>query len=165
MTKTTAAKPAAQNVVATAGDTKLVLQTGEQEAQPIQKAGERGPKSALEGGVGSREYAEANASGKQVYSVQIHTDEKGVEVKYFPAVGGDDAANQALKLKDYKGVSIRGVDVASAPDANSMGGERDAAIMIGKAANKGYIVNSLGTDDNAEATAELAKADVKELGE
>ncbi len=166
VTKTTAAaKPAAENVVAAAGDAKLVLQTGEQEAQHIQKAGERGPKSVLEGGLGSREYAEANASGKQVYSVQIHTDEKGLEVKYFAADGGDDAANQALALKGYRGVSIRGVDVASAPDPNSMGGEREAAIMIANAQNNGHLVNTLGTEANADATAKLAKADIKDLGE
>lgn len=160
-----ATTPAAENVVATAGDAKLVLQTGETETTKPQKAGERGPKSVLEGGLGSREYAEANASGKQVYSVQVHTDAKGLEVLYFGADGGDDAANQALKAKGYKGVSIRGVDVASAPDPNSMGGEREAAIMIANAQNNGHIVNTLGTDANAEATAKLAKADIKDLGE
>ncbi len=130
-----------------------------------QKAGERGPKSALEGGLGSREYAEANKGKGQVYSVQVHTDEKGVQVQYHSGESGDEAAGKALAANSYRGTSIRGVDVASAPDANSMGGERDAAIMIEKAGNQGYIVNSLGTDANAKTTAELAKADVTELGE
>ncbi len=130
-----------------------------------QKAGERGPKSALEGGVGSREYADANKGKGQVYSVQCHTDERGVFVDYHSGESGDEAANKAQAAHGYKGLSIRGVDVASAPDANSMGGERDAAIMIEKAGNQGYLINSLGTDANAKMTEELAKADVKELGQ
>ncbi len=95
----------------------------------------------------------------------MHTDAKGLEVKYFPAETGDEAANAALKLKGYKGVSIRGVTPHSDPDANSMGGERDAAIMIGNALNNGHLINTLGTPANAEATEKLGLADVKELGE
>jgi hypothetical protein len=67
-------------------------------------------------------------------------------------------------MKGYRGVSVRGVTPASDPDANSLGGERDAAIMISKAANNGHLVNTLGTDANAEATEKLGKADVTELG-
>ena len=156
---------AEENVVAQAGDAKLVIQSGEKDTGKVQKAGEKGPKSALEGGVGSLEWAKENAGGKQVYSVQIHTDEKGLQVKYFPGETGDEAANAALKEKDYHGVSIRGVTPASDPDANSMGGERDAAIMMGNAANNGAVINTLGTEANAEATEKLAKADIKDLGE
>ncbi len=125
----------------------------------------RGPKSALEGGVGSRQEAEATKGSGQVYSVQIHTDEKGLQVQYYSGESGDEAAGKALAANKYRGTSIRGVDVASAPDANSMGGERDAAIMISGAANTGHIINSLGTEANAKTSAELAKADVSELGE
>ena len=118
-----------------------------------------------DGGEGSREYAEASKGGKQVYSVQMHTDEKGLEVKYFPGESGDEAVNSALSLKGYKGVSIRGVTPASDPDANSMGGERDAAIMISNATNNGHLINTLGTTANAEATEKLGRADIQELGE
>ena len=152
--------------IASTGEAALVLKdTAATTDTKPQKAGERGPKSALEGGEGSREWAEANAAGEQVYSVQIHTDAKGLEVKYFPGASGDDAANKALAHKGYAGVSIRGVTPASDPDANSMGGETMAAIMIANAANNGHLVNTLGTDANAEATAKLAKADIKDLGE
>jgi hypothetical protein len=106
------------------------------------------------------------AEGKgQVYSVQCHTDEDGLFVLYFKGDSGDDAANQALKTEGYKGISIRGVTPATDPDPNSMGGERDAAIMVSNASNDGAIINTLGTEANAEATSELAKADVRELGE
>lgn len=151
--------------IATSGDTALVLKDTTKDDTKPQKAGERGPKSALEGGEGSREEAEANKGKGQVYSVQIHTDEKGLEVKYFGGDSGDDAANQALAMKGYKGVSIRGVTPASDPDANSLGGENMAKIMIANAANNGHLVNTLGTDANAEATEKLGKADVAELGE
>jgi len=57
------------------------------------------------------------------------------------------------------------VTPASDPDANSMGGERDAAIMFSNATNTGNIINTLGTEANVKATVELAKADVTELGE
>ncbi len=46
-----------------------------------------------------------------------------------------------------------------------MGIERDAAIMLSNAQNTGAIINTLGTDANAEASAKLAKADIKDLGE
>ena len=156
----------ADKTIASTGDTALVLKdTTNKTADKPQKAGERGPKSALEGGEGSRAYAVANASGKQVYSVQMHTDEKGLEVKYFPGESGDEAVNAALALKGYKGVSIRGVTPASDPDANSMGGEAMAATMIANGANNGNLINTLGTEANAEATAKLARADIAELGE
>lgn len=155
-----------EKTVAEQGDAKLVLQTASAGDEPTpQKAGERGPKSALEGGEGSLQHAQATAAGRQIYSVQIHTDAKGLEVKYFPGESGDEAVNAALKLKGYKGVSIRGVQPHSDPDANSMGGERDAAIMFSNALNNGHLVNTLGTEANAEATEKLGLADVKELGE
>jgi hypothetical protein len=124
-----------------------------------------GPKSALEGGPGSLQAAQAAEGKGQVYSVQCHTDEDGLFVLYFKGDSGDDAANQALKTEGYKGISIRGVTPATDPDPNSMGGERDAAIMVSNASNDGAIINTLGTEANAEATSELAKADVRELGE
>jgi hypothetical protein len=124
-----------------------------------------GPKSALEGGPGSRAAAEAAEGKGQVYSVQCHTDEDGLFVLYFKGDSGDDAANQALKTEGYKGISIRGVTPATDPDPNSMGGERDAAIMISNAANGGNVINTLGTDANAEAVEKLGRADVQDLGE
>ncbi len=124
-----------------------------------------GPKSALEGGPGSFAAAQAAEGKGQVYSVQCHTDDKGLFVLYFKGDSGDDAANQALKSEGYKGLSIRGVTPATDPDPNSMGGERDAAIMIGNANNGGAIINTLGTDANAEATEKLGVADIRELGE
>jgi len=157
--------PAAENVVAAAGDAKLVIQSGQAPEGNVQKAGERGPKSALEGGEGSLEYAKEHSGGKQVYSVQIHDDQHGLQVKYYPGDSGDEAAQKALAAAKYRGTSIRGVTPASDPDANSMGGERDAAIMMSNAENTGNIINTLGTDANAKATVELAKADVTELGE
>ncbi len=125
-----------------------------------------GPKSALKGGEGSLAKAGADATKKLSYSVQIHTDAKGLEVfEPIEADSGDDAARQALAKKNYAGASVRGVQPYSDPDANSLGGERDAAIMVGNALNDGHLINTLGTDANAEATRELAKADVKDLGE
>jgi hypothetical protein len=59
---------------------------------------------------------------------------------------------------------VRGVTPYSDPDANSLGGERDAAAMIQNAENPGAIVNTLGTEANVEATKKLGKADIKELG-
>lgn len=123
-----------------------------------------GPKSALKGGAGSR--GEGNATKKLRYSVQIHTDEKGLEVfEPIDAESGDEAAQKALEKKDYKGASVRGVQPYSDPDPNSLGGERDAAIMIANAENGGNIINTLGTEANAEATERLGKADIEELGE
>lgn len=125
-----------------------------------------GPKSALKGGQGSEAALNADGSKKLRYSVQVHTDEKGLEVlEPIDAESGDEAANKALASKGYKGVSIRGVQPYSDPDANSLGGERDAAIMISNGQNSGNIINTLGTEANAEATAKLAKADIKDLGE
>jgi hypothetical protein len=149
-------------------------------AKPAPKAASRnaGPPSSLETGVGSASGVSAggagdyegrrNVDGKagaQAYSVQIHTDEKGLEVVQVNAESGDEAAQKALEQKDYKGASVRGVTPVSDPDPNSMGGERDASIMIANAENGGGAVNPLGTEANAEAVKELGKADIKELGE
>jgi hypothetical protein len=128
-----------------------------------------GPKSALKGGVGSK--GEGPTGGAEStkslrYSVQVHTDEKGLEVfEPIEAESGDEAAQKALEKKNYVGASIRGVQPYSDPDPNSLGGERDAAIMIANSKAGGSIVNSLGTDANTKAVEELGKADVKELGE
>ena len=131
----------------------------------------KGPKSALEGGEGSFEKA-TEESGGISYGVQAHSDEavgglkKGVQVIYVTAKSGDEAA---LKVREANkanyGLSIRGVSPASDPDANSMGGERDASIMVANAVNGGAIINTLGTEANAKATLGLAKADIESLGE
>ncbi len=65
----------------------------------------------------------------------------------------------------YKGTSIRGVTPASDPDPNSLGGERDASIMIANGENPGGGADPLGTEANRKATKELAKGDIEELGE
>jgi hypothetical protein len=105
-------------------------------------------------------------SGKINYSVQIHTDEKGLEVfEPIAADSGDEAAKIALEKKNYRGASVRGVTPYSDPDPNSLGGERDAGIMIANAENGGNVINTLGTEANAEATEKLGRADIKELGE
>lgn len=128
----------------------------------------KGPKSALEGGKGSPEAAEKEHTIN--YSVQLHTDvagkglKKGLNVRYFDAKSGDEAVKKALDAHGYDGVSIRGVTPASDPDANSLGGEREAAAMISNADNQGHLINTLGTDANAEVTAKLAKADIEDLG-
>lgn len=182
MTKAKSApvRPAAkEDVIATSGDTKLVLQNTAESDRPVQKAGEKGPASSLETGVGS--VTGASAGGEhdfegrrgegatkpkgQLYSVQKHDDENGVQIEYVEATSGDEAAQKVLAAASYKGTSIRGVDVASAPDANSMGGERDAAIMIANAESPGDAVDPLGTDANRKATEGLGKADITELGE
>lgn len=169
--ETPATRPAAENVVAQAGNARLVIMSGEEEAPKVQKAGEKGPPSALEGGLGAPGKtslsgdAGTDDKGAIEYSVQVHTDEKGLEVEYISAKSGDEAAQKALAKRGYKGVSIRGVTPASDPDPNSLGGEREAAIMHQNAENSGHIINTLGTEANAKATRELAKADVKELGE
>lgn len=130
--------------------------------------GGKGPPSALEGGKGSPEEAEKERSIN--YSVQLHTDveghglKKGLNVKYFTAKSGDEAVKKALDAHGYDGVSVRGVTPASDPDANSLGGERDASVMVSNADNQSHLVNTLGTDANAEMTAKLAKADIKDLG-
>jgi len=81
------------------------------------------------------------------------------------ADSGDEAAQKALEKKNYRGASVRGVTPYSDPDPNSLGGERDAGIMIGNAENSGAIINTLGTEANAKATEKLGKADITELGE
>lgn len=125
-----------------------------------------GPKSALKGGLGSQASVDAEGTKKLRYSVQIHTDEKGLEVfEPIDADSGDDAAKKALEKKNYRGASVRGVTPYSDPDPNSLGGERDAAIMISNAHNGGHLINTLGTEANAEATEKLGKADISELGE
>lgn len=131
----------------------------------------KGPKSALEGGKGS--FEEVNAEkGAISYGVQAHSNEevgglkRGVQVIYVTAKSGDEAALKVREAhKANYGLSIRGVSPASDPDANSMGGERDAAIMVANAANDGNIINTLGTEANAKATVGLAKADIESLGE
>lgn len=170
-------KPAAENVVAEAGDAKLVIQTGETEQPTPQKAGEAGPDSSLKTKKGSPTGASAggdtdyegrrgDAEAKaQEYDVQVHTDEKGLEVFRFSAESGDEAAKKALEKKGYSGTSIRGVTPASDPDPNSLGGERDASIMIANGENAGGVINTLGTEANAEATKKLGKADIEDLGE
>lgn len=128
-----------------------------------------GPKSALKGGVGSQGEGPAGgapATKSNRYSVQCHSDERGLWVEEpIEAESGDEAAQKALAKQSYKGTSIRGVTPYSDPDPNSLGGERDAAIMIANSKNGGSIINSLGTEANAKAVEELGKADVKELGE
>lgn len=126
----------------------------------------KGPPSALEGGEGSPGNTPLSEDkGAISYSVQVHDDENGLQVKYVTAKSGDEAAQKVLAGHGYKGASIRGVTPASDPDPNSLGGERDAAIMYANAENGGSVINTLGTEANAKATKELAKADVKELGE
>jgi len=131
----------------------------------------KGPKSALEGGVGSFEEANEDKGGIS-YGVQAHSNEevgglkRGVQVIYVTAKSGDEAALKVREAhKANYGLSIRGVSPASDPDANSMGGERDAAIMVANATNGGAIINTLGTEANAKATVGLAKADIESLGE
>lgn len=131
--------------------------------------GGAGPKSALKGGVGAHgegPAGDSNATKSLNYSVQIHTDEDGLEV-YEPisATSGDEAAQKALAKKNYKGASVRGVTPYSDPDPNSLGGERDAAIMIANAENGGDAFNPLGTEANVKAVKELGKHDIEELGE
>lgn len=142
-------------------------------------AAQKGPPSSLVTGVGSPTGASAGgdqdfegrrgATGEakgQTYSVQVHTDEDGLEVFEISATSGDEAAQKALEKKNYKGASIRGVTPVSDPDPNSLGGERDASIMLANAENYGDAgINPMGTEANAKATKELAKGDIEELGE
>jgi hypothetical protein len=128
-----------------------------------------GPPSSLKthepiGGDGA-----GQATNGMNYSVQCHTDEKGlfVEEPVF-AESGDEAALKARKSlgdRGFRGLSIRGVTPYSDPDPNSLGGERDAGIMIANAENGGNVINTLGTEANAEATEKLGRADISELGE
>jgi hypothetical protein len=144
--------------------------------QPVRAAstGKAGPKSSLETKQGSANGASADGNGGNAfgdskgiaYDVQIHTDEKGLEVVRQTAESGDEAAQKALAAKNYRGASVRGVTPATDPDPNSLGGERDAAIMYANAENFGDAgVNPMGTEANVEATEKLGKADVTELGE
>ena len=142
-------------------------------------AAKKGPPSSLETGVGSTTGASAGGEGNfegnhtggdkakgQAYDVQCHTDEKGLFVQRVTAESGDEAAQKALAKEGYKGMSVRGVTPASDPDPNSLGGERDASIMISNAENFGDAgVDPLGTEANRLATEKLGKADIKELGE
>jgi len=140
--------------------------------------GGKGPPSALEGGAGSpgktAQSGDAGTDGAkgQSYGVQVHSDEevgglkKGVQIIYVTAVGGDEAGLKVREAhKANYGLSIRGVSPASDPDPNSMGGEREAAIMYANAENGGNIINSLGTEANAKAVKGLGQADVESLGE
>lgn len=132
-----------------------------------------GPPSSLKTGESSANGASSQAqastgadSGKLNYSVQIHTDEKGLEVfEPIAAESGDEAAQIALEKKNYRGASVRGVTPYSDPDPNSLGGERDAGIMIANAENPGGGADPLGDEHNREAIEKLGRADVSELGE
>lgn len=140
-------------------------------------AAKKGPASSLETGKGSPTGASAGGehdfegrrgsaeSGAMTYSVQHHSDEGGLEVTDVSAKSGDEAAQKVLAAAKYRGTSIRGVTPASDPDPNSLGGERDASIMIANAENPGDAADPLGTEANRKATRELGKADIKELGE
>jgi hypothetical protein len=124
-----------------------------------------GPKSSLKTGTPQGE-SSVKETGKINYSVQIHTDEKGLEVfEPIAAESGDEAAKIALEKKNFRGASVRGVTPYSDPDPNSLGGERDAGIMIANAENPGAVNVFPGTEDNAEAVEKLGKADISELGE
>lgn len=135
---------------------------------PARRSGsaQAGPKSSLK--TGEANPAANDESGKprkQQYSVQVHTDERGLEVlEPIAADSGDEAAKIALERHAYKGTSVRGVQPYSDPDPNSLGGERDASQMISNAENPGAIINTLGTEANAEAVEKLGKADISELG-
>lgn len=124
--------------------------------------GGAGPPSSLKtktpsGGTGK-------STGTLDYSVQIHTDEKGLEVfEPISAKSGDEAAQKALAKKNYHGASVRGVQPYSDPDANSLGGERDAGIMIANAEAGGTV--PISTEANDKAVEELGKGDIKDLGE
>lgn len=142
-------------------------------------AAKKGPPSSLETGKGSATGASAGGShdyeGRrgdstaeakaQTYSVQCHTDADGLFVQEISAKSGDEAAQKALATEGYKGMSIRGVTPVTDPDPNSLGGERDAAIMIANAEAPLGGADPLGTAANRKATEALGKADIKELGE
>jgi hypothetical protein len=174
------APAATGKVIASSGDTELVMRdTAPASDRTPQKAGDKGPASSLETGVGSptgasaggehdfegRRGEGATVSGAINYSVQVHDDENGVQVKYVTAKSGDEAAQKVLAAHGYKGASIRGVTPASDPDPNSLGGERDASIMIHNAENPAGGFDPLGTEANRKATEGLGKADIEELGE
>ena len=159
MEKKAAAPAATEKVVAKAGDTSLVLKSADTTTGTVHKAGERGPKSSLETGTAD---AKPAAKGME-YAVQLHTAADGLQVKYVRAESGDEAASKVLVAAGVKDASIRGVTPASDPDANSLGGERDAAQMLSNASNDGHIVNTLGTEANAEITEKLGKSDIETL--
>lgn len=129
------------------------------------KTHEGSPTGASAGG--NTNYEGRAGSGKASkgmhYDVQVHTDERGLEVVRVHAESGDEAAQKALEKHQYKGTSVRGVTPATDPDPNSLGGERDASIMISNAENP--PADPLGTDANREAVEKLGKADIEELGE
>jgi hypothetical protein len=132
------------------------------------KTGEGSPTGASAGGNTDFEgrRGSASASKGQAYDVQCHTDEKGLFVLRQTAESGDEAAQKALATEGYKGMSVRGVTPASDPDPNSLGGERDASIMIANAENGGDAGRDLlGTEANREATEKLGKADIEDMGE
>ncbi len=124
------------------------------------------PTGASAGGDGNFEgrRGEAKEGGAMAYTVQVHTDEKGLEVFDITAKTGDEAAQKALEKKNYRGASVRGVTPKSDPDPNSMGGERDASIMYANADGDSAI-DPLGTEANRKATEKLGHQDVTELGE
>jgi hypothetical protein len=132
------------------------------------KTHEGSPTGVSAGGATSGEgVSGSSASSKgMAYDVQIHTDEKGLEVVRTTAQSGDEAAQKALAQKNYRGASVRGVQPATDPDPNSLGGERDASIMYNNAENAGDAGRDLmGTQANRLATEKLGRADVTELGE
>lgn len=139
----------------------------------------KGPPSSLETGKGSATGATAGGkqdaegrrgdstaeAGAQTYSVQCHTDDDGLFVQEISAKSGDEAAQKALAKEGYKGMSIRGVTPVTDPDPNSLGGERDASIMLANAEAPAGVNPFPGTAANAKAVKELGKGDIKELGE
>lgn len=127
--------------------------------------GGAGPPSSLKTKTASGGHDASPVTKSLRYSVQVHTDEKGLEVfEPIEAKSGDEAAQKALAKKGYAGTSIRGVTPYSDPDPNSLGGEREAGIMIANAENGGEFA-PVQTEANAKAVEELGKADVKDLGE
>lgn len=131
------------------------------------KTGEGSPTGVSAGGAVSGEGVRGSSapSKGQNYDVQVHTDEKGLEVVTVSAESGDEAADKALASKGYKGVSIRGVTPTSDPDPNSLGGEREASIMMSNADNGPGARDVLGTDANRKATEKLGRADISDMGE
>jgi hypothetical protein len=127
--------------------------------------GGAGPPSSLKTKTASGGTDEGKSTDTLNYSVQIHTDEKGLEVfEPISAKSGDEAAQKALAKKNYHGASVRGVQPYSDPDPNSLGGERDAGIMIANAEAGGEFA-PVQTEANAEMVEELGKGDIKDLGE
>ncbi len=131
--------------------------------------GGAGPPSSLKTGKAQPLAGDGTATAQkadrgQRYSVQVHTDEHGLQVIEVTAKTGDEAAQKALEQHKYVGTSVRGVTPASDPDPNSLGGEREASNMIRNATNRD-VVHPLGTEANAKASENLGKGDIKELGE